>query len=50
LGLDLPWLRAIGHPNKHRRLPVALTRDEVAAALADMKDKHLRLDQLMYGT
>lgn len=50
LGLDLPWLRAIGHPSKHRRLPVVLTRDEVAAVLAGMKNEHLLLAQLLYGT
>ena len=47
---DLPWLREIGHPAKRRRLPVVLTREEVAAVFARLTGEHLLLAQLLYGT
>ncbi|WP_082680180.1 integron integrase [Paucibacter sp. KCTC 42545] len=47
---DLPWLREIGHPVKQRRLPVVLTREEVAAVFGGLRGEHLLLAQLLYGT
>lgn len=47
---DLPWLKEIGHPRRHRRLPVVLTREEVARVLSAMSGEHLLLAKLLYGT
>ncbi len=50
LGQDLPWLKEIGHPRRHRRLPVVLTVDEVGRVLAGLTGEHLLLARLLYGT
>ena len=50
LGLQLPWLAEIGRPVPVRRLPVVLSRDEVAAVLGGLKGVHLVLARLLYGT
>jgi len=50
LGQDLPWLQEVGHPRRHRRLPVVLSVDEVRQVLARMAGEHLLLAQLLYGT
>ena len=47
---DLPWLQEIGHPRRHRRLPVVLSVDEVRRALAGLQGEHLLLARLLYGT
>ena len=50
LGLDVPWLRAIGRPQSPRRLPVVLAADAVARLLDAMQGRHRLLAQLLYGT
>jgi integron integrase len=50
LGVNLPWLNEIGRPQVRRRLPVVLTREEVAAVLAGMEGEHGLLARLLYGT
>lgn len=50
LGQDLPWLQEIGHPRRHRRLPVVLSQDEVRQVLHGMTGEHRLLAQLLYGT
>jgi integron integrase len=47
---DLPWLKEIGHPRRHRRLPVVLSSDEVVRVLRGLSGVHLLLAQLLYGT
>lgn len=50
LGLDVPWLLAIGRPQAQRRLPVVLGPEEVARVLEAMHGEHRLLAQLLYGT
>jgi integron integrase len=50
LGLDVPWLSAIGRPRGQRRLPVVLAADDVARILDAMQGEHRLLAQLLYGT
>ncbi len=50
LGLQLPWLAEIGRPVPVRRLPVVLSRDEVAAVLGRLQGGHRMLARLLYGT
>lgn len=50
LGLCLPWMQDIGRPQAMRRIPVVLSRDEVAAVLSLMDGEHRLLARLLYGT
>ena len=51
LGLDLPWLAAIGRPQVPRRLPVVLSHGEVAAVLSSFAmPEHRLFAELLYGT
>ena len=50
LGLQLPWMREIGLPRIQRRLPVALTPEDVAAVLRRMEGERRLFAQLLYGT
>jgi integrase len=50
LGADLPWMADIGRPRIQRRLPVVLSRDEVAKTLTLMSGEHRLLAHLLYGT
>jgi integron integrase len=50
LGFHVPWLHAIGRPQRKRRLPVVLSVDEVARVLAALQGEHRLLAQLLYGT
>ena len=50
LGMDLPWMQAIGRPRRQPRLPTVLSRDEVARVFAQLDGAHLLLAQLLYGT
>jgi integron integrase len=47
---DLPWLQQIGHPRRHRRLPVVLSVEEVRGVLTGLQGEHLLLARLLYGT
>jgi integron integrase len=49
-GQHLPWMRSIGRPHRKPRLPVVLSRAEVAAVLAGLDGTHGVLAQLLYGT
>jgi hypothetical protein len=40
LGLQLPWMTEIGRPRVHRRLPVVLSQDEIAAVFRGMQGEH----------
>jgi len=50
LGLDLPWLAAVGRPARKPRLPVVLSTDEVRAVLGLLEGGHGLLARLLYGT
>ena len=50
LGVELPWMAEIGRPQVQRRLPVVLSRDEVASTLTLLQGEHRLLAQLLYGT
>jgi integron integrase len=49
LGTDLPWLQQIGRPQARQRIPVVLSRDEVARLLAQMDGVHGLVARLLYG-
>jgi integron integrase len=50
LDIDLPWLDNINRPNKPKRIPSVLTKDEVAGLLAHMDGVTALLARLLYGT
>jgi len=50
LDINLPWLRQIGRPRTKRRLPVVLTRDDIARVLRWMDGEYRLFAQLLYGT
>ncbi len=50
LGIDLPWLGAIGRPKAQRKLPVVLTPTEVSQVLSAIDAKYRLIGQLLYGT
>ena len=50
LGQQLPWMQSIGRPHRRPRVPVVLSRSEVAAVLAGLEGTHRILAQLLYGT
>lgn len=50
LCIDLPWLENINRPTQKRRIPSVLTKDEVAALLAQMDGQTALLARLLYGT
>ena len=51
LGVDMPWLRELGRPVPHKRIPVVLTHVEVQALLARMGEGVTGLlGRLLYGT
>nr|QZL14094.1 integron integrase [uncultured bacterium] len=51
LVMDLPWMQSIGRPQVKRRLPVVLSREEVATLFRHLDDNEHRLfAQLLYGT
>ena len=49
-GQHLPWMDAIGRPQRKPRLPVVLSADEVARVLALLQGEQRLLAQLLYGT
>jgi len=50
LEVELPWVAGIERPRVRRRLPVVLSREEVAVVLNLMTDEHGLLARLLYGT
>jgi integron integrase len=50
LALDLDWLEDIVRAKKPKRLPVVLTREEIAALLENMRGKHWLIASLIYGS
>lgn len=50
LDVNLPWMQEIGRPRVKRRLPVVLSRDELAAVFRHLADEHLLFARLLYGT
>lgn len=49
LNIQLPWLDEIGRPKQHTRVPVVLSRSEVASLFAAIDDPHQLICQLLYG-
>jgi integron integrase len=47
---DLPWIGELGRPKRQARLPVVLTRQEVARLMLCIGPEHRLLTQLLYGT
>ena len=47
---DLPWLTDINRPTQVRRIPLVLTKDEVAGLLSEMEGVTALLARLLYGT
>jgi integron integrase len=50
LGVELPWLDGIQKAKASIRLPIVLTRDEVARLLARLDGVHRLIGSLLYGT
>ena len=50
LGQQLPWMEAIGRPQRKPRLPEVLTPREVVAMLCLLQGTHRVLAELLYGT
>lgn len=50
LQIDLPWLDDIVRAKRPVRVPVVLTRDEVAKVLNTMSGKHWVMASLLYGS
>jgi integron integrase len=50
LGIELSWLDGVEHARAPVRLPVVLTRDEVASILRELKGIHALFGQLLYGS
>jgi integron integrase len=49
LDIDLPWLQSIGRPKSPIRIPVVLSRDEVASLLVAIDDSCSTIAGLLYG-
>jgi integron integrase len=50
LGIELPWMGAIGRPQSRRRLPVVLSRNEVARLLQHLPGGDHLIASLLYGS
>ena len=50
LGIELPWLDGVEHARTPARLPVVLTRDEVARVLRELRGTHALIGALLYGS
>ena len=50
LEADLPWLTELNRPNRVRRIPSVLTKEEIASLLAVMDGETSLLARLLYGT
>jgi len=49
LGVELPWMEEIGRPQARIRIPVVLSREEVAALLQVLDARYAVIGQLLYG-
>jgi integron integrase len=49
LDVDLPWMQELVRPKARVRVPVVLSREEVARLLAKVPDEHRLFTQLLYG-
>jgi integron integrase len=49
LSIDLPWMQDIGRPRVPTRIPVVLSRQEVAQLLANMPEGFWLIAALLYG-
>ncbi|HQW53343.1 MAG TPA: integron integrase, partial [Acinetobacter sp.] len=50
LNIELPWLDELNRPTKPKRLPVALTHQEVQSVFEHLSGIHLLMAKLLYGT
>jgi integron integrase len=50
LGVDLPWMANIRRAKRPERVPVVLTREEVAAVLGEMSGVSWLVASLLYGS
>lgn len=50
LGIELPWLDDVEHAMGPTRLPVVLTRDEVAQVVRELDGIHSLIGRLLYGS
>lgn len=50
LAIDLPWLDHVERAREPSRLPVVLTKEEVALVLRRLEGMHALLGRLLYGT
>jgi integron integrase len=50
LGIELPWLDRVEKAKAPLRLPIVLTRDEVAGVLGQLRGVHALIGRLLYGT
>jgi integron integrase len=49
LGVDLPWMNEMARPKTRVRVPVVLSREEVARLLAQVEPRQRLLASLLYG-
>ena len=50
LDLQLPWMQDIGRPQARHRLPVVLSREEVARLLPQVDSSYQLMARLLYGS
>lgn len=50
LDLQLPWMQDIGRPQARQRLPVVLSREEVARLLPQVEPGYQLIARLLYGS
>jgi site-specific recombinase XerD len=50
LGIEMGWIDGISRAKKSQRVPIVLTREEVAAVLARLEGRERLMATLMYGT
>jgi integron integrase len=49
IGVELPWMQAIGRPRATVRVPVVLSREEVARLLEALEPEHRLVASILYG-
>ena len=50
LDIQLPWMQEIGRPQARQRLPVVLSREEVARFLPQVESNYQLIARLLYGS